>query len=500
MTQAVNRADCAVMTAKPRNKVVLVFAHKHDNLVKPRLPLASLAMAPYLTDEGFDVEVLDTRMRDYKSVDWSNVLCVGFTAWTGNQIKYSLDVAKYIRSTDPSIKLIWGGAHPEALPEQTLDDPRVDIVARGEGELTMAKIAVALRDGINLKDIKGIVIKTKDQKYFYTPPVELADMGDLKRPLYDLVDVSKYNTEIFHYYFSRGCPHRCEFCADSVFKQATSYRTKPIAQVIEELKWIKEKFHPKIISFVDDNVFVNRIKAKELFVAIKEANLGLKYTASCRFDYFSTFDKDFITLLKDAGLQTVHFGGESGSQDMLDYIKKDVKLSQMVRSIELSKIIGLNPQSSFIIGLPEERPTDLMRTLNFIDMIHGINENTDINGIFLFTPLPGTALYNKAIQLGFKPPKTFEEWGDYNFGKVTDVPWLKKLNKNYLLTIELISRFPFLEHKLIADFEKHKKLPFFHELAYKFYRWNARQRWKHKFFRFNYEWRLFHYVRKGYSL
>jgi anaerobic magnesium-protoporphyrin IX monomethyl ester cyclase len=326
---------CNIHTSNNRKDVLLVFPGKFK-APDPQIPLSLLYLAASLQEEGFTVRIFDMRLEDYRHFEIGNPIFVGLSCMSGLQIKYALEFARYARMQAPSSSLVWGGIHPTLLPEQTATNDYVDIVVRGEGELIIKDLANALASYQPLDSVAGItynlngVIKNNiDGKI-----IDL-DSEPIALP-YDLLQMDRYpsvRSGRFHIQTSRGCPHRCGFCYNSYFNK-NKWRAKSAKRVLDEIEYILAKFpNVKIIDPIDDNVFVDKDRVEEICRGILERKLGIQWRANCRFDYLSTYDKDFLELLEKAGCVELDFGGESGSDRLQTLICKDVTANQMLQSV-----------------------------------------------------------------------------------------------------------------------------------------------------------------------
>jgi radical SAM superfamily enzyme YgiQ (UPF0313 family) len=134
--------------------ILLVFPGKY-RAPDPQVPLALLHIASSLQREGYQVQILDMRLEDYKTIAIGNPVFVGITCMSGQQIHYGLEFARKVRAESPFCPIVWGGVHPTLLPEQTAASKSVDIVVRGEGELVVPELANKLAAGETLDDVKG---------------------------------------------------------------------------------------------------------------------------------------------------------------------------------------------------------------------------------------------------------------------------------------------------------------------------------------------------------
>ena len=201
--------------------IVLVYPGKF-RAPDPQVPLAILHIAASLQQEGFNVHILDMRLNDYRRFVVGNPLFVGISCMSGLQIKYALEFAKQVRQQNPSVPLVWGGVHPTLLPEQTICNDLVDIVVRGEGELIIKDLANALSQNQPLEDVTGITYKINDA-IKSNPDGKVIDLDEIPVDLpYELLDMNKYpsfRSGRFHIQTSRGCPHRCGFCYNTIFNK-----------------------------------------------------------------------------------------------------------------------------------------------------------------------------------------------------------------------------------------------------------------------------------------
>jgi len=234
---------------------------------------------------------------------------------SGLQIRYALEFARHVREENPSCPLVWGGVHPMLLPEQTAVNSCVDVVVRGEGELIIKDLARALAFGKPLDDVAGITYRSGGEVKS-NPDGEVIDLDSTPINLpYDLLEMDHYpsvKSGRFHIQTSRGCPHRCGFCYNTLFNKK-KWRAKSADRVLDEIEYILKKFpNVKIIDPIDDNVFVDQQRVREICQGIINRKIQVQWRANCRFDYLSTYDKDFLGLLEQAGCVELDFGGESG--------------------------------------------------------------------------------------------------------------------------------------------------------------------------------------------
>jgi anaerobic magnesium-protoporphyrin IX monomethyl ester cyclase len=433
-------------------EILLVFPGKYKS-PDPQVPLSLLHIAAILKQDNYNVHILDMRLEDYNHYHFGNPIFIGISCMSGMQIKFALEFARFIRNQNISCPIIWGGVHPTLLPEQTASHELVDIVVRGEGELIIKDLANHISSNKPLDNVAGITYKS-NRIVKSNPDGEVIDLDSIPVDLpYELIQTDKYlsiKSGRIHIQTSRGCPHRCGFCYNSVFNK-NKWRGKSAKRVLNEIKYILEKFpQTKIIDPIDDNFFVDRQRVKDICQGLIAQNIKIKWRANCRLDYLSTYDQDFVSLLTKSGCIELDFGGESGSDRLQQYICKDVTAEQMILAVtNLRKWApSIEPYVSWLSGLPNETYPDLLKTFDLMDKMKEANPLTQHYGIFIFTPFPSPML--ESIGTTFRSPQTLEEWGGIDVFHFQP-PWHTKAYLKKLQAISAVSRFAFYPKSRIDE-------------------------------------------------
>jgi hypothetical protein len=239
----------------------------------------------------------------------------------------------------------------------------------------------------------------------------------------------------------------------------------------------------KIIDPIDDNVFVDRERVEQICTGLLERNLDIQWRANCRFDYMSTYSKEFLELLAMSGCVELDFGGESGSDRLQRLICKDVTAQQMLQSVENLRLWApsIEPYVSWMSGLPSETDEDLNQTFDLMDKMSRVNPKTQHYGIFVYTPFPSPVM--NVLPSDFKAPQTLEEWGSIHVFHF-DPPWHSKKQVEKLHTISAVTRIAFYPKARVQE----------RDLTYKFaygvMNRIARYRWRHRNFAFPVEFKI----------
>ncbi|HLC56883.1 MAG TPA: radical SAM protein [Candidatus Nanoarchaeia archaeon] len=437
-----------------KKKIILIYPNLgiYGKIIQD-LPLALLQTARIVYDKGYDILILDQRLDDnwkdtLKKEINKDTLFVALSAMIGEPINYALEIAKFMKDNYPEMPVLWGGIHPTLLPLQTLEHPLVDIVIKGDGEETIYDVAQALEKGKSLKGIPGVFYKEKDGT-IVSNPVRAPSNLDVLPPIpYNLVNIEAYERQgfkekTFTIFTSASCPHRCAFC--HVPGEKSTWRPESVDRTMKHLRFIYDTYHPQYIYFGDNDFFVRMDRAKEIFARIKEekfegVTFGFRGT---RIDELDRMDDTMLSLMEEINLTYLHIGAESGSQRILDFIWKDIKVEQTIRvNQKLAHHPKLHPSYNFFCGVPTETKADLKATTDLILRLLKDNPNSQISSATQFTPYPGTRLFDIAIQYGFQPPTSLEGWAKFDpsdFAK--RLPWLSKERQRLLDLIYITAWF-----------------------------------------------------------
>lgn len=419
------------------SKIVLFFPKLEDK-DSVLLPASVLMVAAPLIKAGYEIKIIDQRIEK----DWPRVieeelnhqpLIFGISALTGKQIQHGLMASKLVKGKSQT-PVVWGGIHASLLPQQTLENQYIDFVVVGEGEETLLELAEQLKNKQNnFGEIKGLGYK-KDGQIIVNPPREFVDINNLLPLPYHLIKIDNYiATQSFAsgqsgrdiaLYTSRGCPHRCGFCYNKEFNKRR-WRGKSAERVVAEMTELVKKYKITSFNIEDDEFFVDVERAKKISELIIANDLKIEIFTSCRVNYVANqMNEKYLQLLYRAGFKTLAFGVESGSARVLDLMHKDITIDQVFKTIDLLKVAGINSKYYFMAGFPTEKINDLYQTTDLIQQMKQADPQIRIPAWRVFTPYPGTDLYDLAIKQGWQPPKSLEEWAHYDFNTVK-LPWVK---------------------------------------------------------------------------
>jgi radical SAM superfamily enzyme YgiQ (UPF0313 family) len=310
---------------------------------------------------------------------------VGISAMSG-QYGSALNIAKLAKEFDPDISVVMGGAHPTALPEETVKNEDVDIVARGEGEYTFLDLVEKIESNGQLKDVLGITYKEKDKVINNPDRPLIRNLDDLPFPAKHLILGSEDSPPGFfsRIVSSRGCPYNCIFCGSRrMWGNKVRYRSPE--NVVEEIKYVHKTFVTPSFCFGDADFLLNKKFVSELCDLLIEEGLIINWYCNARVD---EVDGNIVSKMALAGCQRIEIGVESGSDETLKRAKKGITTEQIKESRRILRGNFIVYDANCMIGFPWETKEDVEETLSFMEKL-----DPDYGRMFVVTPYPGTEMY-----------------------------------------------------------------------------------------------------------
>lgn len=492
---------------KKRKRIVLFSPRPAANAYFDGVPIALLAVSRLLDEEGlYDIKIITASGKENyinKIVQLSKgAICVGISSMTGYQIKDGLEVSRAVKEKYPNIPIVWGGWHPTICPDQTLENKYVDIVVRGgQGERTFFELVHCLEKHKSPKGILGVSYKVNG-KFFHNVERPFEDVNNFPPLPYHLVEVEKYirsseyGSRTIDYVSSMGCPFRCGFCSEQLVNKRR-WSGLSAERVVEDLQLLNTKYKVNTIFFHDSNFFVDENRVRDICKGIIKNKISIKLgQLDARTSQLVKYKKSTWKLMKDSGFVSMLVGAESGSRKVLDYINKDAKFQDTIEMAKLCKKYGIGIVPSLMLGLPQSpgkfnqsNDGEFRQTSRMIDKIVSTGVDMNIVGWFVYTPYPGTPLYETSIQNGWQPPVNLEGWANFNLsGKNT--PWISQKYVNLLSQINTYI-FPCMGTTYLGSWVNRPQVTLKDSILrlliippLKLLQQTARLRWKYKFFSF----------------
>lgn len=355
-------------------------------------PFGVAALASVLDRDGINVKIANDAINELTHESAKALASTepgfpvfGLTSLT-LQVHRAKQLQKIIKEAVPEAKIIVGGIHATALPEEFLDDG-FDFVFSGEAELVITELATLLSEGKDVSHIHGLVWKDSDGRIHKNPPIPtLIKLEDLPLFPFHLFEDDLHRYDIGVILSSRGCPYKCTFCSQRVMT-GTHFRTRPIHLVLSELDMIINKYSSKHVYFIDDNMVVNRKWTRELSESIIKNGWHKKASFLCQMRADAA-RPEILRELGKANFKTVSFGIETGSERVAKIIEKGETVEACKKAVKLAKELGFKVAATFIIGFPTETNQERVQTVEM-----ALDLNLDVMRVNIAIPYPGTPLY-----------------------------------------------------------------------------------------------------------
>ncbi len=355
-------------------------------------------LASALEEEGHEVRIVDSVAQGYGLNELARELrafdpdVVGLTATTPS-IYRAYEVARLAKELLPNCTVVLGGPHASFMSVEVLKEcPHVDVVVRGEGELTFCDLVNRLARGLGPRGVRGITYREGGIVKWEEPRPLIKDIDVIPWPAYHKLPMDKYHFEGLRFgvmLTSRGCPYRCIFCASSKL-MGKVWRGRKAEDVVEEARFLMEEFGIREIEFLDDTFTLNMKRAKRIADLMAKEGLDLSWSCSSRAN---TMNEELAWSLRKAGCHSIYLGVESAWQKTLNFLKKGITIRQVLDAFKAIKKAGLNVVATFILGIPCETRDMMLSTIRFARKM-----KPTLAQFTIFTPYPGTEAYERAVR------------------------------------------------------------------------------------------------------
>jgi radical SAM superfamily enzyme YgiQ (UPF0313 family) len=390
---------------------------KEQQIMKPYPTLGLLYISAYLKQKNFAVEIFDSTFAEKKQ--FVNLLAVQQPKIVGiySNLMTKFNVLEMIQlAKQKKCIVIVGGPDPPYYAEHYLNFG-ADAVVIGEGERALEELIPIFANGKiqQLAAVAGIVFKNESGQIQRTPPRDLMPNLDiLPFPDRQAIDLQKYITVWKRHHgmgavsliTSRGCPFSCTWCSHSVYGKTLRKRSPNL--VVDEVAWILETYHPDMLWYADDVFNINHPWLFEYAAELKRREIKISFECICRAD---RLNEDVVRALKEMGCFRVWLGSESGSQRLLDAMKRGVKAEQVQAMTRLVKRHGIETGMFLMWGFEDENRDDVMMTIE-----HVKKANPDLVLTTVSYPIKGTDYYNRMISQDVV---------------VADLPWENSNDRDY---------------------------------------------------------------------
>lgn len=370
-------------------------------------PMGILYLATYLSENNFDVSILDQFARGYsikKTLRWikrEDPDILGFSTITtaGTGITSAIIAKKVKEEINPNVKILFGNYHATFNDTRILKKyPFIDACVRGEGENTLLEIAEKFEKGQGFEDIRGVTYRNNERIIRNNDRPLIENLNELPFPNRKLLGNVEYKSEVEGLDIapgkftsaasSRGCAFKCTFCSSSMFWN--KWRPRSPENIVQELSILENQGYQDLI-WVDDNFTINKKRLMKLSNLVRKEKIDLNWMAEGRVTQSS---RELLTAMKLMGCKILSYGVESGSQRILDYYNKKINLNQVYDAIKNSKKVGIDIiLANFIVGAPIETREEIIETLNL-----SLKLDIDFPQFHILGIIPGNWIWDQMVK------------------------------------------------------------------------------------------------------
>jgi len=391
---------------------------KPDNIVA-QIPINLLHLGSYLRSKNLDCRIYELGLFSLKdSIVKGNRIRYGLSdekiievikterpKIVGLACMYSrhyidiISLSRLIKKINPGIHVVLGGNHATDFFSMVLQEPSIDYVVRGEGEITFYELCDRLLSkgeeindvkGISYRDTKGSIVSTENREL-------IKNLDDLPQMDYSLVNVKKYiNVERPSSFImrqpsmgitsSRGCPGQCIFCTVKAV-WGRSWRGKSPERTVDEIELLHKEYGVREFSFFDDSASANKKRWNAICDEIIRRKLDIRWTTPNGIAHW-TLDKPTLKKMKESGCYRITFGIESGCPETREFIRKRHSLDKAKELLQYANKIGMWTICTNILGFPHETKEQIDQTVKF-----AIKSGTDFATFFLLAPQVTSDVY-----------------------------------------------------------------------------------------------------------
>lgn len=416
-----------ILLIKPSYSNVYRWGPQTD-IITP--PLGLEYIAAYIKDIA-DVRIIDNRLETVnlkvieKAIEQFQPDYVGISWNYSSQIDITRRIARIAKTH--GCRTVVGGWHPTLVPRETLEFHSIDIVVRGEGEISFREL-IQNNSPIG---IPGLSYK-QDGKQIHNPDIELMNLKHVRPPARHFRSVAAKTTYNFFgipvdcIETSRGCPYSCNFCCIHHFYRS-KYRQHAIHDIIKELHSSEIRNRARLIYIIDDNFVVDHKFVMELCNAIIQSRINKYFMTQVRVDMIVNHPEVFEKMA-DAGFIYLFLGLESFSDETLEKLNKQIKFNQIKSALKILHDLGFIVHGNIILGANlEDTKQDLESTIEIAK-----NLDVDLLTYSLLTPFPGTKLWEQVLSEDLLVTR---DWNEFNWSNpVIKYPHLSADDLRYYLT------------------------------------------------------------------
>ena len=407
-----------------------IYGNLSQSLSAIEPPVIGGLIAGFIREKGYSVKILDMEVDGLDAKNTAekiikiNPLLINIVVAGANPsasstplMPITIEIVKCLKKKAPKMKIILSGIHPSALPEKTIRETKTDFVSQGETFYTILELLKALKknkDTHNLK-IKGLWYLDKKNKVVSGGWGEVVQNID-KLPFvaWDLLPMDKYRAHNWHcfghinertpyaaIYTSFGCPYNCTYCnIHALYDNKPGIRFRSVEKIVEEIDLLVNKYKVKNIKFCDELFAINPDRVNQLCDLLAQRGQDLNIWAYARIN---TVDERMLRKMKQAGINWLGYGIESGSQRIRTGVSKaQFKQDEIKKIVIMTKDAGIYVGGNYIFGLPDDNLETMQETFNLAKEL-----NCELANFYTTMAYPGSKLHEEALKQRIRLPDTW---------------------------------------------------------------------------------------------
>ena len=428
----------------PRKRIVLYSPLQADPAggvpySKDVLPLSLLTVAGGPVADGWEVVLIDGEIHDQAEAHrlaveaCEGALLFATTGIIGYQVADGYLCAGAVRARHPDLPMVIGGWFASTAPHLQLETGLYDAVALGQGEVTFQDVVAAIDAGEPLDSVPGLAL-WRDGEVVRTEPRGAVGWDRIAPVPWHLLDFERYAElqlaqrgkhqweEIarppmdrpftaISYYSSFGCPLQCTFCC-SPEVSGLRWKAMPAQRMVEDIVALRERWGFDVVRWMDANYGVMEKRVREVAEGLAAQDRPLYQTGYMQAPSVVRFSERTLEAMAASGFYDVLLGGETGDMETMALVKKTTKEGENLAAVRRLTAHGIGTQITYIIGLPGESEASMLATLDEVRRIQ-VECPTATPQAWPYRPIPGTPLFQQALDQGFRPPRDLVEWGSF---------------------------------------------------------------------------------------
>jgi anaerobic magnesium-protoporphyrin IX monomethyl ester cyclase len=407
---------------------------------KDMLPLEMLTIAAYPLQDGYEIEIIDGSLYSAEEAyrrlveACEGAMLYGTTGILGYMVTDGFAASQRVKARFPKLPAVIGGWFASVRPDLQLATGLYDAVILGQGELTFREVVQAVDAGQPLDGIEGLAL-WRDGQVVRTPRRAVAGWDQILQVPWHLIDIEPYREHQLRaashkdvlrmpsppaigarkpyfgitYFSSYGCPEPCTFCCSPVVTDRR-WKAMPADRMLDDLADLKERWDFDVVRFHDANWGVMEKRSRAFAEGMLARDLKFWWNAFIETHSILQYKPQTLDALAACGMYIAEIGAEAGSDDMMKKIGKPIHGDDNIHAaVEMDKR-GVCSSVTYIIGYPGESPDSMLATIDQCRRLH-VAAPLARPTVWPYRPIPGTAMWDQAIELGYDPPRALHEWG-----------------------------------------------------------------------------------------